>query len=1152
MVSVSTETGDDAKNPLTAASSDSNHDSVGVFASRQLFVGREKELERLLTLRRKLVAGNSQSMEGNASTGNDKSFHSQVAFVHGVSGSGKTSLCRRLMKTDEAEPRSTPSEQQQTNNDNAHQSEEEKSLFFVEGKFDQYASLSLPYSAIVQAFASLRQQMENKNASNDDNDKSDADAITDAFKELWSFIDENESDSQNNKTKGMSSAQESMGVAPQRVAVALIAFLKLFLAANDNNSSEKGNNKNAIILFLDDLQWADSNSRDVLTTILNDTSTPALANLLFVGGYRDQEDTQQAHDEGRRVIREFRAALTQRPIDEDISLQNLSQQSVTKIVSHLMNMDVVDHPKITELGEVAFRKTNGNPFFVLQWMDVLYHKKALQYDFLNVRWQWDIDHVISSTDVSDSVARFVSEKIHQLPNNVQILLELASCLGFQIDMNLLQNVYDVSSQIYGEVRPDETIDSSISFAEAIDIAKSENLIEINSTTITSLKFSHDRIRQQVYEQINDKQHPIGDSAELPTTTEVLHYNIGRHLRNIYGSTSDSPFLLLTADQYNRGSGMIGKSGDDEERWVLIQLNVEAGKVARARSADELTCSFLRKAVALTNLNDWRDDDKYDLVLDLYNLLANAEASRGNEGESSRLIMVIQQHARTPRDTAFGLTIQGRQLYYHHQFHQSVKKSRQALKTLGFPFPSTNILNMAKDFIRVGRLANGISDEEVLRLPRMTDKNALDAVKILVLLVVIGFQLQNELFPMAQCRLMELLIRYGFYDGAIQALSGYAISVSELGNVKGFKRIANLALKAESAFGQASPNDTVMFLIYCFHLKHPLANALEPALKGWRKGVQTGDLFYGGICLITYQWYYMLSGLPLGPLLADSQNFMSQLYLFKQQNNVLWFSVMAQFARILMDPRSGDYKQMTWEGIEATGDLPPDGDIKVYESMSGNLLLLYFRAWISFLMGDLDEATIPVLKLLSLGKKQIRFPGNEHVVNYLFTLLDGLLGFALYQKTKQRKFLRMAKRAIAWKLAATSLNSVGLQQLLEAQQSSIDAGEQKETTKSLYDRAIVSLVRSGCLHYGAMAKEEAGKFMLLHGDEFWAKEYLSSALTMYSEWGARLKVSQMKATYEFLQSEPQEKVTGSRLRGRERFKSAVAFPAKEQDDLAVSG
>ena len=231
---------------------------------------------------------------------------------------------------------------------------------------------------------------------------------------------------------------------------------------------------------MDDLQWMDRHSCDLVAAILNDSD---LEHFVFLGGFRDEDNG---------LIQSFLNAIPSPTVD--IHVENLSALAVNELLMGILHC-TKSHAE--SLGAIIYRNTAGNPYFVLQQLQTLHSQGLLQYNFATDTWEYNLEQVKTATYLSENVIDVVSSRIRALPHRVQCLLKVAACLGYFVDIKALKFVDEIYCCNKNEECRKETNDDVCPpdlFEEVLSRAIEQDLMECSDTV---LKFSHDRIQQCV-------------------------------------------------------------------------------------------------------------------------------------------------------------------------------------------------------------------------------------------------------------------------------------------------------------------------------------------------------------------------------------------------------------------------------------------------------------------------------------------------------------------------------------------------------------------------------------------------------------------------------------------------------------------------------
>jgi predicted ATPase len=899
-------------------------------------VGRDEELQVMLDLRRRISE-------------EDGSVGTLTVLVHGCSGSGKTALCHQVLQ-----------QQHSSNNTN-------KKVYSIAGKFDQYQkNFAAPYSALVQAFDSLGQQiLESANGYQDDDDYDDKSEefvaklkqclskeacllvqLIPSFQEFMrtttdngnqvgkrdsllsvppmapdykatlygttsrvkrlidSDSDEsdeedyfstfsplmipaelqptlssspkqnhprrpsNETNHNNHRSSLLSLAQTPstrlkpqtssllvppprlsgqqsyMTLASERLAVAFRLFLAEFCS-----------NQQPLILLVDDLQWADVSSITLLAMLAKNVC--GITNMMMVLCFRDKDDDnnddhEKIHSQDQDIPQLIKSKINTNINDNisDVQVGNLTLRGVQEMLAKILRHDL-DDTKLLELAVIVHRKTHGNPYFVQEFLKLLAREEILTYNFATISWQWHAT-VVQETDVSDNVVSVVLKRMESLPASVRRLLTLASFVGYYASTNLLMKLTSLPSLVVehaGTPRvpmDDNTISRETKRCDddgMLLAAEKEGFVEFIDGG-TTLVFSHDRVQQAAYASAINR--------------DLLHWNIGQVVyesfvkggkaKQAYGDR----FVFVAVDQLNRGSSCITT---EEQRLEIMRLNLYASQLAGNKSSSiVLRGDFLQKAIALSKETDWiGDDETYQMVLEIYSKSMEVEYSRGNLTTSQGLASTVLQRARKPEDARGAKTAKSHAYGWSMQWREAIQEAREVLDLCGVTLAPSNPRDVEKEYQKLKRLVKGMSDDDLLNLPAMTDELKISAMKILKLAVPIGFSSDVHYANLCLMKMMELTIRYGhFVETGGFALSGFGRVLVNLGKNEKQQayRFAQLSLKV-AADRVSIPGTALNVYGYLSHIQQPTGGSLEPTLAAYRAGLEVGDMTFGGICVALY-------------------------------------------------------------------------------------------------------------------------------------------------------------------------------------------------------------------------------------------------------------------------------------------------------------
>ncbi len=294
-----------------------------------------------------------------------------------------------------------------------------------------------------------------------------------------------------------------------------------------------------LALFLDDLQWLDAATLDLLEDLLTQTD---VQHLLLIGAYRDNE-VDAAHP----LMRKLTAIRSSGAKVREIELGPLDHGHIGQLIADALHCRLED---VASLSELVHAKTAGNPFFVLQFLHALADQRLLAFDHQAQRWSWNVDR-IHAKGYTDNVVELMVGKLARLPDETQEVLQQMACLGNVVDLSTLAIILGTSE---------------VEVHTALWEAVRADLVERLSG---AYRFVHDRVREAAYSLIPETQRA------------AAHLRIGRLLvaRTPPEKREDAIFEIV--NHLNRGAALIS---EPEERDQLADLNLIAGKRAKGLTA----------------------------------------------------------------------------------------------------------------------------------------------------------------------------------------------------------------------------------------------------------------------------------------------------------------------------------------------------------------------------------------------------------------------------------------------------------------------------------------------------------------------------------------------------------------------------------------
>ena len=964
----------------------------------------------------------------------------RMVLVSGYSGIGKSAIVRELYR---------PIIEQQG--------------YFISGKFDQFQR-NIPYSAVVAAFQVLIDQLLCESE----------DRLVYWREELLAAV-------------GMNG----------RVIVDLIPEIEQIIGSQPPvqqlESTETQNRFNTVfqkfigvfcqqshplVLFIDDLQWADAASLKLIELIITKNTT---GYLLVVGAYRDNEVSP--HHLTTIAIERWRA---QGAKIDNIMLEPLKIDAIVQMLADTLSQN---RDTVNSLAELVLQKTSGNPFFINEFIKTIYQENLLIFDRQQQQWQWQIER-IESVGITENVVDLIVSKLRKLPKITQQVLQLAACLGNSFDLDTLSIIYEKSApETFRDLVP--AIQSgSIQPLSALETTAAAPIE--SSLFIQDYKFLHDRIQQAAYTLIDEEQ------------KKAVHLQIGRLLLANLNEAERNDRIFTLVDLLNEGRGLIES---EDEKIVLAKLNLQAGIKAKKATAYVAARSYLAIAKDEFPGDIWEKDDRMSLIL--YRELAEIEYLNGNIEQSQFIIETALQRSKSAVERADFYYLQITQFTLLGKVSEAIDAGRLALRSLDIDLASDNLKAVFKAVFE--KFKEDLGSQEIDLLYHHQDmvipeKRA--AFKILIRLLPAAWIFNPVLMYIVGTKLVDLNIKYGHTE---KSPIGYAcfgvIAAHALQNYHLAYQFGCLSIKLADKYQDLSPNvgarqfHAGMIMPWLKHIKF----SERVNIDGIEAGLQAGDLQPVGYSL-TYNLYNLIyQGINLDQLLNEAD----RCLLFDRESQNQWAVNCTLAAKISIKNLTGltadrscfDLAEITESHFLAT--------CQTQQTIAATCFYYIFKAEILYLYDR------PDLSLLEQSGAWLDYiPGtisiSKHNFYYSLTLIAVYHEASLAERERYWQQLELNQQRMKEWADNCSENFLHKYLLIAAEMYRI-AGEWHQAV-DLYDRAIESAKSNEFIHNEALANELAAKFWLERGKSEFAQLYMKKAHQGYQIWGAKRKVELLEEIY----------------------------------------
>jgi predicted ATPase/class 3 adenylate cyclase/tRNA A-37 threonylcarbamoyl transferase component Bud32 len=1012
------------------------------FQVPQKLYGRGQEIETLLMTFERISQGTSEIM-----------------LVTGDAGIGKSALVNEIHKPIVA-----------------------KRGYFIAGQFDQLKR-NIPYSSLIQAFQTLMRQIltESEAQIGEWKEKllhalgSNGQVIVEVISEVELII----------------GAQPAVPELPptqaqNRFNLVFQDFVRTFAAAD-----------HPLVIFLDDLQWADLPSLHLLELLITASETQYM---LLVGAYRNNE-VNEAHPLMLRLHDIQKAGVT----INTVTLTPLTLEHVSQFIA-----DTVKHSPedVRSLSEIVFQKTGGNPFFLTQFLQSLYEEEFLKFNIKNGAWEWAMD-AIRQMATTANVVELMTKKIQKLPQPTQHVMKLAACIGKRFDLTTLAIVYEHSltetahdlweALIEGLIVP---MDESYKYVESVadwkletgnspfDFAHHDRHPERSRRVW--FKFFHDRIQQAAYSLIEADR------------KEIVHLHIGRLLLANTPEAEREDKLFEIVNHVNMSQALITNQSEKDQ---FAQLNLLASKKAKASAAYETAFTYAQAGLALLASECWQQ--QYDLTLALHTEAAETAYLIGDYDQTARLVAVVLQSAQTLWDKEKIYEIQIQSFIAQNKMSEAIRTGLSMLNLLGIKFPAhpkkflTPLYGMSTMFT-LGRK----SPEDLLNLPNMTAPQALAAMRILSSLLTAVYFVASDLAPLFFFKMIKLSVKYGNAPVSAVAYANFGIAFWVMKKFDAGYQFGKLAERLLERFNAAEFKARVLMVVNIFirHWKEHLKSGLQSLLDGYQSGRETGDLEFATHCAYHYAFTLYLTGRELTEVDREITKFSRVIHEFRQTSIVDHCNVFQQVI-LNLTGQTDDPTSLSGVFYDEAEMLP----IHIEKQAKTMIGTVYFH---KMMLCYGFQAYRQAVEYATLVAQYLEAPGMTMIP--VFYLYDSLARLAAYpsafpveQKQIRRRVAANQKKMKIWAQLAP-MNYLHKFYLVEAERARVASDNQH--AMDAYDQAIDLAREHEYLNEEALANELASRFYLSQNKEKIAQVYLRAARYCYLRWGAHAKVKDLDAKY----------------------------------------
>lgn len=760
--------------------------------SKKFFI-RSTDVPSRFRLPRKLYGRDVELKELLDNLSEVKNGASRIVLVKGYSGTGKTTLVNEIKR---------------------YISEESGCYAF--GKFGQIERI-IPFSAIIEAVNSIiRHILAMPNECLNKWKKrvqavlgENAQVLIDVIPEIELLI---------------GSQPRVPKLPPKETEARLNLFFSRFISAVAIKS-------HPLVLFVDDLQWADTATFKLLEFLI--LKKPKY--VLLIGAYRSNE-IDSVHP-----LSDLLKKISAEHIDSSmIEVHSISSEDINDIISFLLK----SHPQETEsLAKLCYLKTGGNPFFVNQLLLSLYNRSLIRFDSSNYKWVWDLEK-ISEQSISDDVADMIVLMMTDIVDKSKEAIFIGACIGNKFKLSIISQILECSEKKAVKdlsVFVDKGfLIPSHSYKYFDDLNDSEGDIHV------FYSFSHDKIRQAIYDEISDDE------------KIYYHKRVGQHLLSGYKNNPNSIFEIV------KHLNICSDTIDENEKIKLAELNYRAGNKAKVSAAWRSAYDYFKFGLGL--LPNDKFSKEYYLSLNL--LCAAAESASLNEYYeiSKEYTNIVLDNAKNLLDACKAYVIDLNSLVAQGKHIQAIELGIQVIAKLGIKIPKKpSKINILASIIKTWVILKYTGTEKICGREPLIDKTKIAAANIMMIVTSSAYICGSKYFALFLAKIVNMLISDGYHKQAAYGVSGFAVIVD--GILQDYNLGIKLAILSEKLTSglDSKPIRPKCGYINCVAVKpwkKHYSELTQELFDSYNLAKEYGDLEYAALSILGYCYSEFWMGINL--------------------------------------------------------------------------------------------------------------------------------------------------------------------------------------------------------------------------------------------------------------------------------------------------
>ncbi|MFD2672163.1 AAA family ATPase [Marinicrinis sediminis] len=844
-----------------------------------------------------------------------------------------------------------------------------------------------------------------------------------------------------------------MPVEPLSPVEATNRFRRLFANVIQAFADEK----HPLVIGLDDLQWADSATLQLLAELWHHSS---LKHVMIIGTYRDHEVNEE-HRLHELFLDTPESAVA------PIGVMHIQGLSYPEVLRYLSDMLQTEAEEIRPFADVLYPQTAGNPLYLNEMVQTCHERSCLYFNAERMGWEWDLPAMQEMVGFQH-VVDLIRSRIHMLPEATRRVLGWAGCLGASFPLEKLSLVTGQSTERVMDV---------------LLPAVSEGWLVVEQGR---MRFLHDQVQRVAYDLISEAD------------KQQVHLDIGRSLLNAFGTDAEDEHLFEIVHHLNTGRVHMTEFAEAER---LARLNLRAGKKAKASAAYGQASELLTIGARLVERAGWHGLDALyaQLVLERTECLYFG----GHIDQAETDLRQLLQHTEALPVRARIYATMVMMYSFHKRMEEAAATALEAMNEFGFSIPiSTSRSAMLIEVART-QLALANKRMQLSELPNNDDARHQALSEIVMVSASVIYVVNPQLAVVLFAKYVRLSLRQGLGDAFSIALGSYAITLAfGLGSHKTALQLV------ETAWHYAEQSDRLLLkgkiqVIMALVMQYAHPQQVDALFEqAGQMSIECGDLVNAGNAIACH---LIVSDLNLRRLDQMCKAYEEPYGQVLDEITLRVLHIARRYVERLQHDAGDD--SLVFNIPNMPEDVPGLEDAWSSEE-KGNWFYFYTcKLEVAFLYGRYAEA-VALAEKARMFEKEIMVTVNQKYVFYY-----ALAMMAMYRdraerwnrehRTKLRPFMNRMRK---WSNVSPN-RTLAKYRIMQAAYASLHG--QDEKALRLYDQAIEEAQQAGECRDEAIAAELAAGVYLRRNERDRYEAYLQIAGEAYDKWGASGKVKALQ-------------------------------------------